>query len=262
MNSDFQTLQVANDGGIVVCHFSRPQARNALNAEMVAELRLFLQHTAHRNDVDAIVFAGNDKAFVSGADITELRQRDRFAALQRINTALFREIETLPHPTIAAIRGYALGGGLELALACDLRICGASAKLGQPEVSLGIIPGAGATYRLPRAIGIARAKELIFTGRVIDAAEADTLGLVNRVVPDDAVLSSALALGTEIRRNSRLAVRLAKQTMVAAATLDPEAAMALEATAQAVLFEDDEKNRRMDAFLARRPRGPGPGDST
>lgn len=251
---DFETLLIeSDDRGVVICHFNRPQVRNALNRQMVEEIRTLLRSLSDRSDVSALIFTGSgDRAFLSGADIGELRERDRGDALLRINSQLFREIEGFPAPTIAAVRGFALGGGCELAIACDLRICGAGARFGQPEVGLGIIPGAGATYRLPRLVGQGRARELIFTGRIIDAEEALSIGLVNRRVEDEEVLRAARELAAEIARNSRLAVRLAKQSLLLAPEINSAAGMALESTAQAVLFEDEEKNERMTAFLEKR----------
>ncbi len=239
--------------GIVVCTFDRPETRNALSLTMVDELRrVFLALTA-RGDVSALIFTGaGDTAFVSGADIAELRDRGRLDALRRINTSLFRELELLPMPTIAALNGAALGGGCELALACDLRVAAEGARLGQPEVGLGILPGAGGTYRLARIVGLGRAKELVFTGRLVSATEALAMGLVNRVVPDTTVLTSALELARDIAKNSALAVRLAKVTLNAAFDMPTDVGMALESTAQAVLFEDDDKRARMTRFLERR----------
>jgi enoyl-CoA hydratase len=208
-----------------------------------------------------IVFTGSgDKAFVSGADIGELARRNRLDALRRINGALFHKIERFPVPTIAAIRGVALGGGCELAMACDLRVCGRGAKLGQPEVALGIIPGAGGTYRLPRLVGLGRAKDLIFTGRLIDAEEALRIGLVNLIVDDDEVVAEALELARRISRQAPLALRLAKIGLDRSAEMSTEAAMALESASQAILFETTEKQERMEAFSrrARRGRDPNP----
>lgn len=253
-DSPYPTLRVdVDDRGIAVCTFDRPEVRNALNAEMVADVRRLLEALAGRDDVRALVFTGaGGEAFVSGADIAELRERGRDAALQRINNRLFREIEQHPLPTIAAIRGWALGGGCELALACDLRVAGEGARLGQPEVRLGIIPGAGATYRLPRIVGLGVAKELVYTGRIVDAPEALRLGLVNRVVPDDEVLEAAQGLAFEVARNSPLAVRFAKMALNASHEMSTDVGLAFEANVQAILFEDDEKYRRMQAFLDRR----------
>lgn len=246
-------LLEVDDEGIATCTFNRPEVRNALSVEMVRELDAVLEELAARDDLRALIFTGaGGKAFVSGADIAELRQRQRADAMRFINNGLLRRIERFGMPTIAAINGYALGGGCELAMACDLRVCGAGAKLGQPEVSLGIIPGAGATYRLTRLVGTGIARELIFTGRIIDAAEALRIGLVNRVVADADLMHSARQLAGEIAANSAWAVRYAKLGLLHVDEMSTDAAMALEATAQAVLFEDADKNMRMDAFLARR----------
>lgn len=250
----FETIRLEVDaGGVALLTFDRPETRNALSLTMVREVHRALEDLSLRGDVRCLIFTGaGGKAFVSGADIAELRDRGRLDALARINTGLFRAVEQFPAPTIAAVRGVALGGGCELCLACDLRVAGAGARFGQPEVGLGILPGAGATYRLPRLIGLGAARELIFTGRIIDAKEALALGLVNRVVEDDAVLDAARALAAEVGKNSALAVRLAKQSLALAFETSTDAAQALEATAQAVLFEDEEKRRRMTAFLDKR----------
>jgi enoyl-CoA hydratase len=249
--NDFQTIRIdVGDDGVVVCTFDRPSVHNALNEEMVDEIHSFLHSAARRDDISAVVFTGaGEKAFLAGVDIRELLERTAADALRRINTTLFRSVEQFPLPTIAAIRGYALGGGLEFAMACDLRVCGEGSKLGQPEVSLGIIPAAGATYRLPRIVGLGRAKELVYTGRIIDAAEALSIGLVNRMVPDDQVLDAARELARTITGNGRLAVRLAKVSLNTAPEIGTDAAMALESASQAILFDDDEKKRRMTAFL-------------
>ena len=250
----YKTLSVSNPlDGVVVCMFNRPEARNALNLDMVNETRALLLELENRDDVRALVFAGaGDKAFISGADIAELKERGKQDALARINAALFRDIETFRWPTIAAISGYALGGGCELALACDIRVCTDTSKFGQPEVSLGIIPGAGATYRLPRIVGQGMARELIFTANIIDAAEALRIGLVNRVVSGDALMDVALELATKISSNSALALQLAKVGLNASNEEGTEACMALEASSQAILFEDESKHTRMGRFLEAR----------
>ena len=246
-------LLEVDEHGIAMCTFNRPEVHNALNLDMVRDIRQVLETLSLRDDISVLVFTGaGGKAFISGADIAELRERNRADALQRINNSLFREIELFPAPTIAAIRGWALGGGCELAMACDLRVAGTGARFGQPEVGLGIIPGAGGTYRLPRLVGLGCARELIFTGRIIDAAEALSIGLVNRVVPDEEVVPAARALAGEIARNSNTAVRFAKVALNASGELSTDVGLALEATIQAVLFEDDEKYSRMTAFLEKK----------
>jgi enoyl-CoA hydratase len=239
-------------GTIALVTLNRPDVRNAINLRMVQDLGAVLDAIALDDDIRAMVISGaGDKAFASGADIAELKERRVDDALERINSAIFRRLEEQPLPVIAAIKGYALGGGCELAMACDIRIAGEGAKLGQPEVSLGILPGAGAVQRLPRLVGLGRAKELIFSGRIIDAREAERIGLVNRVVPDQDVMREAKALAWQIAAQSPLAVRISKMALNASARSNP-AFDTLDALGQAVLFESEDKHKRMAEFLARR----------
>jgi enoyl-CoA hydratase len=158
-------------------------------------------------------------------------------------------------PVIAAVKGYALGGGCELAIACDLRVLGESAKMGQPEVKLGIMPAAGGTYRLPRLIGLGLARELVYTGRMVDADEAVRIGLANKVVPDAEVVDAALAMADAIAKNGRLAVRAAKRSLNALSRPGHENAVVFESSTQAVLFDSDDKKARMDAFLSKQKKG-------
>ena len=251
--SKYQTILVDVDDRLAVVTFNRPEKRNAIDQTMVSEIHDALDGLVADGVVSACVFTGaGDKAFIGGADIAQLRERRADDALQIINAALFNKIEALPFPTIAAIRGYALGGGCELSMCCDLRVAGEGAKFGQPEVALGIIPAAGGTQRLPRLVGLGRAKELVLTGRIIDAAEAERIGLVNRVVPDDEVLDAGKELARSILKNGTLAVRLAKLCLNNSARTGQDSALLLEQMAQAVLFESDEKVARMTAFLERK----------
>jgi len=239
-------------GDALLVTLNAPERRNAIDQEMVDGLHAVLD--AHERDdaLAAIVITGaGDKAFAAGADIAQLRQRTSQDALAAINSSIFVRIEEFPVPVIAAIRGFALGGGCELALACDLRVLGESAKLGQPEVKLGIIPAAGGTYRLPRLVGLGRARELIYTGRMVDAQECLRIGLANVVVPDAEVVDRALQLAAEIAQNGRLAVRAAKRSLNALARPGQQNAVALESALQAVLFDSDDKRARMDAFLSK-----------
>jgi enoyl-CoA hydratase len=230
-----------------------PHKRNAIDLEMVQALHRALDGLEAERGLAAVVLTGaGDQAFAAGADIAQLEQRGSAEALAAINSRLFLRIEEFPVPVIAAIRGWALGGGCELALACDLRVAGRSAKMGQPEVKLGIIPGAGGTYRLPRLVGTGLARELIFTGRVLDAEQCLAIGLVNHVVDDDQVLAKALEIAREIAGNGRLAVRLAKASLNALARPGQAAAVTMESAAQALLFDSDDKHRRMQAFLSRK----------
>jgi enoyl-CoA hydratase len=249
----FKSLRVESTDGIAVVTIHRPEARNAINLEVVNEMHAALQTLGDDERTRVLVLTGSGRsAFASGADIRELRDRRAADALRGINSSLFMAVERFPLPTIAAVAGYALGGGCELALACDLRIAGESARFGQPEVGLGIIPAAGATYRLPRIIGAGRARDLILTGRIIDADEALAIGLVNRLVPDERVLEEARATALVMARKGPLALRAVKMAL-AASVYGPDAGHAAERLAQAILFESADKREGMTAFLAGRP---------
>ena len=253
MSSSYDFIQVDVSQGVALITFNRPEVRNALHLPMNLEIRSALDDLAQRDDVRALVFTGaGGKAFVSGADIAELRDRTGPVALEQHNALLCDAIESFPTPTIAAIQGWALGGGCEVALACDLRVGGASAKLGQPEVSLGILPAAGGTWRLPRVVGVAKAKELIYTAAIIGAEEARDIGLLNHVVPDDEVLAKAREVADKIADQSPMAVRLAKMAINGGRESSRATGLSLEALAQSVLYDDDEKYRRMTAFLDKR----------
>ena len=229
----------------------RPEVKNAIHQGMVDEMIDLLAPLAQDPNVRALVLIGEGGlVFASGADIAELQARKSPQALQAINARMFQAVEDFPKPTIAAIEGYALGGGLELALACDLRVCGEKAKLGLPEVTLGIYPAAGGTWRLPRLIGLGRAKDLVFTGRLVQGPEALAMGLVERCVADGAVEAEAMALARQIARNAPLALQVAKVSFHAAARGgDPTTA---ERLGQALLFDSEEKRARMQAFLDKR----------
>jgi enoyl-CoA hydratase len=239
-------------GDVAVLRLNRPDKMNALDGPMVAALHAALDTLeAHADGVAVVVLTSADgRAFVAGADIAALRARGSDDALAAINSRLFDRVANLPMPTIAAVRGFALGGGCELAIACDLRVAGRSARFGQPEVGLGIMAAAGGTYRLPALVGLGRARELLFTGRIIDAAEALAIGLCERVVDDDEVENQAFSLAERIARNDRLAVQSTKAALHRVTHGGP-VAIAAESALQAVLFASPEKARRMDAFLAK-----------
>jgi enoyl-CoA hydratase len=235
---------------VVVLTLNRPDKRNALNLALVQALSRAFTTLECQGELRAVVLKGaGDKAFVAGADIAELKQRGAEESLRGINAGLFRQVEEFPLPVIAAIRGFALGGGMELAMACDLRIAGESARFGQPELNLGILPAAGGMHRLPALCGMGVAKDLVLTGRILDAREALAVGLVSRVVPDASLMDEALATARSVAAMAPLATKLAKRVMNALFRVRPDTSFALESAAQAVLFESPEKHRRMQAFL-------------
>jgi enoyl-CoA hydratase/carnithine racemase len=228
----------------VVVTLNRPEKRNAIDVEMTEALHDVCSSLEKAPKL-LLLTGGTDGVFAAGADIAQLRARGKLDALAAINQGLFARIRALPLPSVAAVDGAALGGGAELAYACDLRVCSDRAYFGQPEVRLGILAGAGATYRLPALIGEARAKEMLFTGRRVPADEALHIGLVNRRVPVGELMADAHELLDRIARGSKLALRLTKLAVDAGAGAHP----AVDLVSQAVLFEDEEKFARMQAFL-------------
>ena len=231
----------------------RPDVKNALDLATVGAMRTALQELAANAEVAVLIITGaGDTAFVSGADINDIRARGRDEGLAAINSSLFAEIERFPRPTIAAINGYALGGGCELALACDIRIAADTAKFGQPELGRGIIPGAGATQRLPRIIGMGRARHLILTGDTIDAKQALEIGLVTAIAPPGQLQIRARELAKKVLRQGPLAARLAKLALNASARVDLDSGLLIETLAQAICYASEDKLEGTAAFLEKR----------
>jgi enoyl-CoA hydratase len=249
----YQNLELAQDGPLATLTVRRESARNALDTETVAEFHRALDEVrAARTRVLVITGAG-EKAFVSGADIRAIQARRRDDALASINSRLMTAVESHDAVTIAAVNGYALGGGCELALACDLRIAAENAVFGLPEPSLGIIPGAGGTQRLPRIVGLGRAKEMILTGARWDARQALQYGLVSEVVPLAGLPAAARAMAGRVLALGPLAVRLAKLALNASAQMPLGAGLVYESTAQALTFDSKDKMEGTSAFLEKRP---------
>jgi enoyl-CoA hydratase len=248
----YKNLLLATEGRVSTLTVNRPDVRNALDTETVQEFHRALDEVQKARSTVLIVTGAGEKAFVSGADINAIRQRTREDALASINSRLMSGIEGHDAVSIAAVNGYALGGGCEVALACDLRIAASNAVFGLPEPTLGIIPGAGGTQRLPRIVGLGRAKEMILTGARWDAARALEAGLVTRVVPLADLMPAARALAEQVLALGPLAVKLAKAALNASSQMPLAAGLAFESTAQAITFESDDKMEGTTAFLEKR----------
>lgn len=207
----FENILFEKDQGIGVITFNRPAVMNALNNQTRHEFAMAVQEVAQDDEIKVLILTGSGKSFVAGSDIKELNQTSPLTAHDI--TRLGVMIERLEKPVIAAVNGFCLGGGCEIAMACDIIVASEKAKFGQPEINLGIIPGGGGTQRLPRLVGVCRAKELIFTGDIIRAEEAERIGLVNRVVAMDELMPTARSIAQKIAMKSSAALRLAKQAI-------------------------------------------------
>ena len=252
MSEAFQNLTLEIDGRLAVLTVNRPQVRNALDTATVAEFHRALEHVREARSGVLIITGAGDKAFVSGADIAAIRARRRDDALAGINSRLMSAVEAHEAVSIAAVNGYALGGGCELALACDLRLAAEEAVFGLPEPTLGIIPGAGGTQRLPRVVGLGRAKEMVLTGARWDARQAMAAGLVSEVVPRAQLMDAARAMAARALALGPLALRLAKAALNASAQAPLAAGLAYESALQAVTFESSDKEEGTRAFLEKR----------
>jgi enoyl-CoA hydratase len=244
-NDGASRLRVTNDKGFTLAVLDRPDARNAIDLQLVKELHELCGRL--EEDPQILVITGAGGVFAAGADIRQLRDRGPSEALMGINSRVFDRIARLPLPTIAAVDGAAIGGGAELAYACDIRIASESAKFGNPEINLGIIAGAGACWRLKEIVGLSKAAEVLLAGSQLDAREALACGLVSKVVPSGELLEAASAMATRISKGPKLALQLTKIALMSSSSSHPN----IDDMAQAVLFQTDEKRQRMDAFLDR-----------
>ncbi|MBU5485321.1 short-chain-enoyl-CoA hydratase [Clostridium sp. MSJ-11] len=251
---EFNNVLLEKDGNIAVVTINRPNALNALNSETLKELDIIIDNLADDEEVLAVILTGAGKAFVAGADITEMKdlntvQGRRFGLL---GNKVFRKLETLEKPVIAAVNGFALGGGCEISMACDIRIASQKAKFGQPEVGLGITPGFGGTQRLPRLVGASMAKQLIFTGEIIGAEEALRVGLVNKIVEPEKLMDEAKEMAKKIAGNAPIAVRLCKAAINRGIQCDIDTGIAYEAEVFGECFSTEDQKEGMTAFVEKR----------
>ncbi|MGB9661893.1 MAG: enoyl-CoA hydratase/isomerase family protein [Moorellaceae bacterium] len=251
---EYKNLIVTREEGLALITLNRPEYSNALNTELLGELEQVLWELERDRTVRAVIITGKGKAFAAGADVRELVEADPWGALDNCSQAhrVFDRVEGLPCPTIAAINGPALGGGCELALCCDFRVAGESGRLGLPEISLGIIPGAGGTQRLVRLVGVSRAKEMIYLGSIIDARKAWEIGLVDRVVGDQEVMEEARRLAARLMEKPRVALSLAKKAINFGRDKDLESGKRFEMAQFALAFSTRDQKEGMRAFVEKR----------
>lgn len=254
MSQSYETLLVERRGRVAIITINRPEKRNALNIQTRAEGAAILDELRDDESVGVVIFTGaGDKAFIAGADIGEFAGRT--ALTQRdvmMGRSLFTAVDTFPKPVIAMVNGYCLGGGCELALACDLRIASETASFGQPEINLGIIPGGGGTQRLTRLIGEGKAMEMILTGDIIDAKTAFTLGLVNMVVPAEDLEAKTMEIANRISEKSPIALRMAKEAVRIASRSNLDEGLRREVDLFALCFSSEDKDEGVRAFLEKR----------
>jgi len=254
VSQSYETVLLDRRDRVAVIMINRPEKRNALNIQTRAEGAAILDELRADDSVRVVIITGaGDKAFIAGADIAEFA--DRTAISQReimLERGLFNAVDTFPKPIIAMVNGYCLGGGCEVALACDIRVASETASFGQPEINLGIIPGGGGTQRLPRLVGEGNAMEMILTGEIIDAQTAFNLGLVNHVVPADQLEIKTMEIANRIAEKSPIALRLAKEAIKLAARSNLDEGLRREVDLFALCFSSADKEEGVKAFLEKR----------
>jgi len=252
MNYKFLKLEIENK--IALLKINRPEAMNSLNEEVLDELELAVDFLKSSEEADVLIITGEGRAFVAGADIAAMSTMSSLdgKSFGEKGNRIFRKIETLDKPVIAAVNGFALGGGCELSMACDIRIASAKAKFGQPEVGLGITPGFGGTQRLPRIVGAAKSKELIFTGEIIKADEALRIGLVSYVTEPEELMEKAYEMAGKFAKNAQLAVRFSKEAINSGIETDIETGLGIEENLFGMCFSTSDQKEGMEAFLGKR----------
>ena len=246
----YESIIFEKEDNIAIITFNRPEARNAVNNQVRAEFTAAIAEVEADDDIKVLILTGSGKAFASGVDIKEFSKTTPYHAHNLFR--LGERVEKLPKPVIAAVNGFSLGGGNEIALGCDIIIASEKAKFGQPELNIGIIPGGGATQRLPRMIGVCRAKELIFTSDIITAEEAFNLGMINRVVPEDQLMPTAKEIAKKIATKSPAALKLAKQAINYGMQTNLESGLKYEYELYSLSLSLEDKVEGVNAFLEKR----------
>jgi enoyl-CoA hydratase/carnithine racemase len=256
MGAPYQTIRIEQRGEIAILYFNRPDKLNAINRTVYEELSAYLSALARGDEqASVLILTGEGRAFVAGADIDDYLTMTlaQFSGFQRFGRSVMAQMEQLERPIIAAVNGYALGGGFEIALACDVIIAAENAKFGLPEAKLGLLPGGGGTQRLSRAVGPYIAKRMIFSGEMIDAQRAYELHLVAEIAPKGEAVNASVALAEKILANGQLAVRMAKRVIDEGLEASLPTALSLEMDSTAHLFVTDDKREGIQAFVEKRP---------
>lgn len=251
---DYKLLLVENNDGIVTVTINNEKSLNALNSTLIAELADAFAAINKDEAVDVVILTGAGRSFVAGADISEMAPLNaaQGALWGQVGMKAFRMIETLRQPVIAAINGFALGGGCEISMACDIRIASTKAKFGQPETGLGITPGFGGTQRLARLVGMGKAKQLIYTAEIISAQEAYRIGLVDELAEPEELMDKVLTMAKTIQKNAKLAVQYAKQAINTGIQTDIDSGMSIEEHIFGLCFATEDQKEGMQAFLEKR----------
>ncbi|WP_420629829.1 enoyl-CoA hydratase-related protein [Candidatus Leptofilum sp.] len=249
----YEFILTRTEGRVGIVQFNRPKALNALNSNLMRELMDALEAFDANDDIGCLIITGNERAFAAGADIKEMANATPVTMLDSPNIGYYDRLRKISKPIIAAVSGFALGGGCELAMSCDMIVASESAKFGQPEINLGVIPGAGGTQRMTYAVGKALAMEICLNGRFLSATEAQQYGLVNRVVPVELYLEEAIKFAAEIAARAPVAIRLAKEAINAVFETPLQAGLAHERRLFYMLFSTEDQKEGMDAFINKRP---------
>lgn len=251
---EFDNFILKKDEDVAILYFNRPNALNALNSDVLTEFGQIIDIVNNDLNINVLIISGEGKAFVAGADISEMKDKTSIEArtFAKLGLDVFRKLEIMEKPVIAAVNGFALGGGCELMLSCDIIIGSEKAKIGQPEVGLGITPGFGGTQRLSRLIGTNKAKELIFTGDIIDANEALRIGLLNKLVKHEELMNESLSIAKRIANKSQTAVRYSKEAINRGVEADIETGLGIEKNLFSLCFSTNDQKEGMTAFIEKR----------